>query len=94
MKPNTAVGIGIAGVALLVVSLASVASMNTVKSEAWTPATPPVSADASAANPEARLDASLAARVEVEGQHFNVYVGQGAGQSESDTWSVAIPARR
>ena len=42
------------------------------------------------------LDAHLAARVEIEGEHFDVYVGHGGplGADDGAVWSVAIPSDR
>jgi hypothetical protein len=101
MKRTTQRGIQIAAAALVIGSVASLAGLNLVRAQraanAGTSSMPAVSADATRdVATETRLDASLAARVEVEGQHFDVYVGENTvqGTRKNDTWSVAVPTRR
>jgi hypothetical protein len=55
---------------------------------------PPVSMSPASEEPKA-LEGTLAARIEVDGEHFLVYVGEVPPHSgaTADTWSIAVPAR-
>ena len=92
MERKTVLGIAIALGALAGGSIVALASSDLSQAAAAAQRVdmPAVSAHGDLNPPpaEARLDASLAAYVEVDGRHFNVYVGA----TRDDLWSVAVPA--